>query len=291
MGRLDEALRQAASKASAGVPLPTASADDRIFESPWAVSPAESTEVMREHRSQAGGEEAGPRFPTFRSEWGNRLVSCRTADPVLVKQFSRLAGSLYNAQTAGQMKVVMMASVGTAEGKTLTALNLALVLSGSYGRRVLLIDGDLRRPSIHHVCGFGPLPGLSEALESCEPRKLPIVQIADTLWLLPAGQPNPDPMDRLISGDLRDLINQAAARFDWVILDAPPIGVVPDASVLAGVVDRVLFVVRARETSFPAVIKALDAIGRDRIFGVVLNGVTDVADSLDYSPLLPAKSV
>jgi capsular exopolysaccharide synthesis family protein len=170
----------------------------------------------------------------------------------------------------------MVTSAWAGDGKTLTALNLALVLSESYRRRVLLIDADLRRPSISKLSEFSPTCGLSEGLKSKTEQKLSVLKITETLTLLPAGRPDPDPMSSLTSDRMRRIIEEAASRFDWVILDAPPVGPVADANLLAEMTDAVLLVVRANHTQFAPVQKAIDLLGRDKIFGVVLNGIDEL---------------
>src|SRR5262249_13197395 len=160
--------------------------------------------------------------------------------------------------------IVLTTSAAPGDGKTLTSTNLALVLSESYGRRVLLVDADLRRPSLHQICGFRRLTGLSEGLRSVNQEKLTVVQVTSTLSLLPGGRPDPDPMDALTSERMRDILREAAERFDWVIIDTPPIGLVPDASLLSGMADTVLFVVRANRTRLPLVSKGIEAIGKER---------------------------
>jgi Mrp family chromosome partitioning ATPase len=91
--------------------------------------------------------------------------------------------------------------------------------------------------------------------------------------LLPAGRPDPDPMSGLTSPRMRHILDEASSRYDWVILDAPPMGPMADASLLAQMVDGAVFVIRAGRTQHGLVQKAVDALGRHRILGVVLNGM------------------
>jgi protein-tyrosine kinase len=175
----------------------------------------------------------------------------------------------------------MVTSAEPGDGKTLVAVNLALVLSESYRRRVLLVDADLRRPSIREISQVSDLPGLSEVLKARADQKLSVLRITETLTLLPAGRPDPDPMSGLTSPRMQRIVREAAARFDWVILDAPPMGPVPDASLLAGMADGTLLVVRAGRTPCAAVQKAIEGLGRDRILGVVLNGVDHEGTTYD----------
>jgi capsular exopolysaccharide synthesis family protein len=173
------------------------------------------------------------------------------------------------------IRVVMIASALPGEGKTLTATNLALTLSESYRRRVLLIDADLRRPSQHDVFQVPNVSGLSDGLAAEAEHKLSLVQISPLLSLLTAGRPEPDPMGALTSERMRRVINEAAAAFDWVILDTPPVGLLTDANLLAAMVDVAVIVVRAGLTPVAAVQRATEAIGRERVLGIVLNGVDD----------------
>jgi Mrp family chromosome partitioning ATPase len=99
--------------------------------------------------------------------------------------------------------------------------------------------------------------------------------------LLTAGRASADPMAGLVSARARDLIDDARARFDWVIIDTPPIGLLSDANLLSAMADGTLFVVRAGATPYELVQRAIETIGRGRILGVVLNRVTSLVAGLD----------
>jgi capsular exopolysaccharide synthesis family protein len=178
----------------------------------------------------------------------------------------------------------MVTSAVAGEGKTLTAANLALTLSESYRRSVLLIDADLRRPSLHTLFGVENVSGLSDALKAAEARKLTLVELTDQLSLLPAGRPDNDPMSVLSSERMRQVIAEAGKKFEWVIIDTPPVGLLTDARLLASAVDTVLLVVQAGKTPLAAIKAAGEAIGRERILGVVLNRAekATVHDSYAY---------
>jgi protein-tyrosine kinase len=196
------------------------------------------------------------------------------------EQYRRLAATLHHGQAANGLKVVMIASAVAGEGKTLTASNLALTLSESYQRNVLLVDADLRRPSVHAVFKVKGSPGLAEGLMSVEDRKLPLHVISPRLTILPAGTPSSDPMAGLTSTRMRYLIDEAREAFDWVIIDTPPVGLLTDANLLASMVDGVVMVVKAGSTPYGLVRRAVDAIGAPRVLGVVLNRAT--AHALEY---------
>lgn len=215
-------------------------------------------------------EESLLQFVATQSE---KLVANPQLQPVAVEQYRRLAAILHHAQKERGISRVLVASALPEEGKTLTATNLALTLSESYRKRVLLIDADLRRPGVNIAFGIAKQAGLSEALAHEVPQKLSIIQLSPTLAVLPAGHPNQDPMHGLTSLRMSQILDEASEMFDWVIIDSPPVGILPDAKLLARMVDNVVFVVAAGKTPYGAIQRAADALGRDRILGVVLNRV------------------
>ena len=172
------------------------------------------------------------------------------------------------------LKTVMITSALPGEGKTLTPVNLALTLTESYGRRVLMIDADLRGPSIASRLQMSNDRGLSEALR--DGRSCRFVEVSSGLTVLCAGTPGPTPLagsDFQAHG--RDP-RTVRARFDWVLIDTPPIGVLPDAQVLPDLVGAVLFVIGAGSTPAATVERAIAELGGpEAIFGVVLNRVEE----------------
>jgi capsular exopolysaccharide synthesis family protein len=202
-----------------------------------------------------------------------KLVANPLLQPIAVEQYRRLAAILHHAQKERGIRRVLVGSALAEEGKTLTATNLALTLSESYKRRVLLIDADLRRPGVNLAFGIAKQAGLSEALAAEQPQKLSIVQLSDHLSVLPAGHPNHDPMHGLTSLRMAQILDEASEMFDWVIVDSPPVGLLPDAKLLARMVDNVVFVVAAGKTPHGAIQRAIDSLGRDRVLGIVLNRV------------------
>ncbi len=202
-----------------------------------------------------------------------KLVVSRDAAPEAIEQYRRLGAVMYQAQADRGTRVVMITSTVPAEGKSLTATNLALTLSESYRQRVLLIDGDLRRPTLHDIFQIPNLAGISDWLKSEGVGKLPLVQLTPRLTLLPGGRPDPDPMSGLVSDRMKQVLTRASERFDWVIVDTPPVAGLPDGHLLAALVDTVVFVVAAGRTPAAAVQRAVEQLGRDRIIGVVLNRV------------------
>ena len=279
MGRIDDALRRSGAP-SAKPAAPDAVATD-AFVSPWTVD----DDLKRDASSVSGPwRGAPPSTPTedCSSGWRERLGVSIDSDPLLAHQFHRLAATLLQAQRMGRLKSVMITSASPQDGKTLVALNLALVLSGSYRLRVLLIEGDLRRPALAAAARLPLQEGLSEAINANDDRKVSLIQLSEALTLLPGGRPDPDPLSGLTSPRMQRLLQEAAEQFDWVILDTPPLGATADAGLLCPLVDAAILVVRAERTPHAAVQAAIETLGRERILGVVLNAVDhEVASGYD----------
>jgi succinoglycan biosynthesis transport protein ExoP len=170
-------------------------------------------------------------------------------------------------------RVLVVTSTIPREGKTLTSVNLALALAAA-NQTVLLVDGDLRRPHAHAILRRPRFPGLVDVLigqnrpsESIQPRAaLPVS-------FLPAGTPAPSPGDLLTTDALQGFLGSLRTTFDWIIVDSPPIGAVPDALVLAPLADGVIVVVGAEMTSRKAARYTIERIRETsaRVLGVVLN--------------------
>jgi protein-tyrosine kinase len=297
MGRVQDAMRRAAVNGEAA-PAPETTDE--------AASPAEAfpdemvaaaepdsageTEELPEPDSEdviyatALAEERADAAPTshMSASVKAKVVVDDTINPGAREQYRRLAAALHRAQEGSGLKVVMIASAIAAEGKSLTAANLALTLSESYRRKVLLVDADLRRPALHKLFGIDRTEGLFEALEAVEEGPVTLCKLSSRLTLLPAGQPTPDPMGGLTSARMRWLLDEARERFDWIIVDTPPIGVLPDANLLAAMVDAALLVIQADATPYHLVQRAADAIGRERVLGAVLNRATEASGAAAY---------
>jgi capsular exopolysaccharide synthesis family protein len=136
---------------------------------------------------------------------------------------------------------------------------------------VLLIDADLRRPRLHEMFALPDGEGLTDSLTVRRDPRLPVHQNTPTLWVLTSGRGVPDPMSLLVSPAMKLLIDTARDTFDWVIVDTPPIAILPDANLLAAMIDTALLVVSAESTPYPMVQRAAAAVGTTRIVGVVLN--------------------
>jgi capsular exopolysaccharide synthesis family protein len=276
MTRVSDALARAAqagavkSEPASGTPALPVEASVEMWPSE---GPPQATDFVVETPVAAGQNDRAAVGDSFLHSTGaadEKLVT-QAIEHAPVEQYRRLAARLHLAQAEAGTKVVMITSAVPSEGKTLTATNLALTLSESYKRRVLLIDADLRRPWVHELFRLPNLTGLNDGVRSDVDRKVPLIRVTDYLSVLTAGRPDPDPMSVLTSDRMRRILKDAAVAFDWVIVDTPPVAVLSDAHLLARLVDTVVMVVKAGSTQHPDMIRAIEAVGRDRILGVVLN--------------------
>jgi capsular exopolysaccharide synthesis family protein len=213
-----------------------------------------------------------------------RLIVHADADPVFVEQYRRLGAVLHHGQVQEGTRSIAVASAVGKEGKTLTATNLALMLSRSFKKRVLLVDGDLRKPSVHHVLQIENAAGLTDVLEGRIGLLEAARNLSPTFSVMTAGRHGSDPVALLVSKATGQFLEEALDHFDWLIVDTPPVALFPDAGLFLDKVDRCVMVLRASSTSPAVATKAVAAIGASRIVGIVFNGAekTEIASGYGY---------
>lgn len=227
-------------------------------------------------------EPPAPSPPSIRPEFNLELADRRikiVLEPLSGpgEQFRFLCTTLGRLQRQGTLRTLLVTSSVPGEGKTFTACCLAGILAQEPEKRVMLIDADLRNPSVAEKLGMDvsrPLAGLTEVLEGSRDIDDVLVRSAVLgLAFLPAGRTPANPSELLASDNLEAAIRRAGAVADWVVIDAPPVLAFADATRLATLCDRVLLVLQADSTPAKLVQKALEILGRDRVAGVVLNRV------------------
>jgi capsular exopolysaccharide synthesis family protein len=246
---------------------------------------ADAASAPAPENAPAAGTDAPAAIAAIQFGAGDRdkLVVSGSVDRAVVEQYRHLAAAFHQAQKLSGVRTVTVTSALPSEGKTLTATNLALMLSESYQRRVLLIDADLRRPRMREMFGLPMSEGLADALTSPRGTRLPVHHVTANLWVLAAGTTVADPMNLLVSAAMKQLIDDARESFDWVIVDTPPVAILPDAHLLSAMIDTALLVVSARSTPYPLVQRAVEAIGAKKILGVVLNHAEQIGPTAGYS--------
>jgi protein-tyrosine kinase len=198
------------------------------------------------------------------------------------EEFRTLRSRLYQLRERRPLKKVLITSSLPKEGKSFVAANLAQALARQQGRRVLLIDADLRASRLHLALGTSATPGLSEYLLG-EADEFGIMQRGTTenLLFIPAGRSTSNPAEMIANGRLSILLGQAEPLFDWIVIDSPPAVPVSDAGLIANHCDGVLMVVRSDATPSDVARKARAEFDDKLLLGVVLNGIK--RGSAEYS--------
>ncbi len=182
-------------------------------------------------------------------------------------------------------QVLLVTSPQLGDGKTTTSANLALTMASEFEHKVVLVEADLRRPSLAAQFGLNVQHGLVDVLMGGVPLDQALVRLpGHHLTLLPAGLEAARSTELLASSIMLQTIDALRARFDRIIIDTTPVGLA-DTHVLARIADGVLVVVRAGVTPRPALERALTSIDRDRLLGIVLNEVEESAGAYSYPGL------
>lgn len=278
MGKVYDALRRAeaqraqrsgeAARASAALPESAPTPDFLHEEAPLApVQPPVSRlrSLFRRRRSAATLEETGA--------LNKRRIALLQPESFVAEQFRSLRARIDAIATTRPLRTICVTSASPGDGKTISSISLAVVTAMNLGRRVVLVDCDLRKPHIHQALGLRMNAGLAEVLTGQASVDDAIVKVdGSELQVIPVRALPPNPSELLASTAMSELLTHLAARFDRVILDLPPTLGLPDAKEVSELCDGVVFVVRADQTPSEEVTTAIDVLDRSRILGVVLNG-------------------
>lgn len=212
-----------------------------------------------------------------------QLVTLLSPMSQAAENFRAVRTSVQFSRPDAHVRTIVVTSASPSEGKTTVASNLAVTLAQA-GRRVLLIDADLRRPRQHRVFGIPKTPGLADDLftPNGEVPHTP-AEVAEELWLQPAGRSVPNPAEVVSSAIMRERLSEWHDAYDIVILDAPPVLAATDAVLLSTQADAVIVVVRAGQTKdfeLDYAVEQLRSVGAP-VIGTVLNGF-DASQAYGY---------
>lgn len=205
-----------------------------------------------------------------------------------VEQFRSLRSHVYQLRYQAALKTILVSSGTPSEGKSFVTANLAVSLARNNERNVLLIDGDLRRPTVHKLFGSPNTSGLSEFLSGTAgvtevmqrnsevgPSENQGVRDLSNLTLITAGVSGANSLELVGNHRIEALVEAVTPHFDWILIDSPPVLAVTDAVDLARAADGVLLVARGTSTPFDIAQRAAAAFSNARILGFVLNAVKD----------------
>ncbi len=213
-----------------------------------------------------------------------RLVSITSPNSSYCEEYRSLRTHILHKSQRQQLKSIVVASINPSEGKSVTAINLSWMLAQTDGVRALIIDSDLRMPSLTDYMGIETDRGLSDVLAGTATLQESIVRLEPSgLHILPGGEARQDVAELISGNKFADILAEAREMFDYVIIDAPPLGIFTDATVLINHADGALLVVRANRTKYGVLDRILEPLPKDRMLGVVLNQSEDVMDESHYN--------
>ncbi len=271
MSRVHDALRRAeqAGMLNPEAPPPGEGMDatPAVFE-PFA-PPAADVAPAGLSRADLEGAPEVPYQPAPESH----LLGLHSGRETPAEEFRTLRTRLNHLQTLQPLHTVIVTSPSPAEGKTFTAVNLALAQSHLTENVVLLGDFDLRRPIIHNLFQVERAPGLSDYLLGQVPFSGALRKIGGVnLYLMPAGSPVKNPLELLNMRQFKELFEDLPRMFNWAIFDTPPLLFSADANLLATLADGTVLVVKIGATTFDNVTRAMQSLCENNVLGIVANG-------------------
>jgi receptor protein-tyrosine kinase len=203
----------------------------------------------------------------------SHLLDLNNSHETPAEEFRTLRTRLNHLQTLQPLHTIVVTSPSPAEGKTFTAVNLALAQSHLAESSVLLGDFDLRRPIIHNLFQIERAPGLSDYLTGQCSFSQAIRRVEGmNLYLLPAGTPVKNPLELLNMRQAKLLFEELPRSFSWAIFDTPPLLFSADANLLATLADGTILVVKIGSTTFDNVTRAMQSLCENNVLGIVANG-------------------
>lgn len=213
-----------------------------------------------------------------------RLVAITHPHSTYCEEYRSLRTHVLHKSQRQKMQSIVVASVNPSEGKSITALNFSWMLAQTDGVKALIIDSDLRMPSLADYLGIEADKGLSDILTGKASLCESIIKLEPVgLHLLPGGEARNDVADLLSGPKFVEILREAREMFDYIIVDAPPLGIFTDATVLINQADGAIIVVRTNRTKHSALERILETLPRERMLGVVLNQSDDVLTESHYN--------
>jgi capsular exopolysaccharide synthesis family protein len=282
------ALKRAEGELAAATPAKTEDAPAlQVTATPadLAVAAPVSTPAAAKVDSAAAGlfAQAKVLIPTVSAD--SRLVCLTDQGGLPAEKFRVLGLKLRHLREKRKLKRIVVTGTAPEEGKSLVAVNLALNQSRSKVLKTLLIDGDLRRPTVAGRFGFdSSLPGLSECLRGERPIAEVVYKLKGSgLWFLPAGRAPENPLELMQGGKLPELLEELGRFFDWIFIDTPPVVPVADTTFWMKQADGVLLVIREGVSEKKIVERAMSSFDPTVLLGVVVNSCSGSEHDNYYS--------
>ncbi len=274
MSRIEDALKKAAHR-------------KRSVSSTLEVEPVNSIAKVQEERQNPVAKAAEFLLNVAPIKISNALIpTVKEEKTIAAEEYNRLRSTIIALTRSEQpLNTMLVTSTVSEEGKSMTSLNLAIALAKEQDHTVLLVDTDLRRPSLHRYFGISPECGLVNCLRDKLPLEKALIKTGiGKLVFLPAGEALRDPLDLLSSRRMKDIIDELKQRYDdrYVIFDTPPASPFSDARVLSAMVDSTLFVVREGKAAKQTLFKTLEEFKAQNLLGIVYNDAHTFIKKQDY---------
>ena len=240
--------------------------------------PGESTAVIK--RDESSFEKLIPEIGTVRLS--SRLETYHNPTSFISEQFKTLKVRLSEASAQAPLRVIAVSSPHSEDGKSLISANLAISLSKDQGKRVVVVDCDLRNPSLHKFLGASVEPGLVGYLEEEHLQSYCYLRRLEKLYVMTAGGISQNPVELLSNARMEELLAELKKDFDTVILDCPPFGPISDAQILTGLADGFLMVMRCGKTTYATIDKAFKTLDRSKLIGLIFNDVKPMMFNTRY---------
>ena len=215
----------------------------------------------------------GKKKETAKTTLARQLITVREPKSIVSEQFKTIRSNINFSMPDEDLQTIVITSTTPGEGKSTSSSNIAVVFAQS-GKKVLLIDGDMRKPTVHHTFKLKNVRGLSNVLT----RQYKVEEVihqteVDGLSVVTSGPIPPNPAELIASQTMDRLIEQLVEQFDLIIFDAPPVLSVTDAQILANKCDGTILVVQTAKTDKDSILKAKEVLvaSKAHMIGVILN--------------------
>jgi receptor protein-tyrosine kinase len=261
MSRVHDALRRA-EQTGAVPPTGSRPAAGRGTAAPVAEAELNLTDLL-------GQVEEVP----FRAATDSLLIDVSRPHEAPMEEFRTLRTRLNHMKTLQPIHTIVVTSASPAEGKSLSATNLALAQAHLAGNMTLLADFDFRRPIVHTLFGVDRSPGITDYLLGRIPLHKALRKISGTnLYIMPAGEAVINPLELLNLREVKQMLDRLPSLFNWIVLDSPPLLFAADGALLGTLCHGTLLVVRIGHTTIDSVTRAMQSLCNNNVLGIVVNG-------------------
>jgi protein-tyrosine kinase len=272
MGKIFDALEKSGSKKARTALVTAKVGSEKVRTAPV------SAKVKKGYRAKRTKKKVVSLVKSDHSSHGSHLdetlIAYHAPQSVEAELFKALRTSILFPGSGQPPKTILVTSALPGDGKSFVTSNLAISIAQGVEEHVLLIDGDIRRPSIHQRFGFDHVSGLSDYLvEGDDLAPLLLKTPIDKLIILPSGVPPSNPTELMSSKKMRSLLEEVKSRYDdrFILIDSPPPSMAAETNAISQYVDGVIVVARAGKTPRDAIADTIDRIGREKMIGLVLN--------------------